>query len=67
MNDYTGVELCIKQYEKSEETIAKAGLKPQEPADVVMRTMNAVGIRITQVSSLFSSTLNGVLSILIKF
>jgi len=53
MNDYTGVELCIKQYEKSEETIAKAGLKPQEPADVVMRTMNAVGIRITQGAKAF--------------
>lgn len=65
MNDYTGVELCIKQFEKSEETIAKAGLKPQEPADVVMRTLNAVGIKITDVSSFISSTLKGVLSILI--
>ena len=63
MDDYTGVEACIEHYKKSEETIRKAGLKPQEPAAVVMKTMKAVGIRITNVS--ISSLIflqNGVLS-----
>merc|ERR1711981_414748 len=53
MTDYTGVELCIKKYEKSEEIIKKAGLKPQQPADVVMKTLNAVGVRITNGAKAF--------------
>lgn len=53
MDDYTGVEACIEHYKKSEETIRKAGLKPQEPAAVVMKTMKAVGIRITNGAKAF--------------
>lgn len=50
MDDYKGVEKCIENYAKSEETIRKAGLKPQAPAAEVMKTMKAVGVRITNVS-----------------
>lgn len=53
MDDYTGVEACIKKYEKSAETIAKAGLKPQAPAPEVMSTLKAVGIRITNGAKAF--------------
>jgi len=53
MDDYKGVEDCIKQYEKSAETIKKAGLKPQEPAPEVMKTLKAVGIRITNGAKAF--------------
>lgn len=50
MTDYEGVQKCIEQYKKSEETIRKAGLKPQAPVQEVMDTLNKVGIRITNVS-----------------
>lgn len=53
MNDYSGVEACIKEFEKSEETIKKAGLKPQASAKEVMDTIFAVGIRITNGAKAF--------------
>jgi len=53
MDDYKGVEECIERYKKSEETIKKAGLKPQEPAAEVMKTMKAVGVRITNGAKAF--------------
>lgn len=50
MTDYEGVQKCIETYKKSEETIRKAGLKPQAPVQEVMDTLNKVGVRITNVS-----------------
>ena len=50
MQDYEGVQQCIEKYKKSEETIKKAGLKPQAPVQEVMDTLNKVGVRITNVS-----------------
>mgnify|MGYP006977867014 FL=1 len=50
MTDYEGVQQCIEKYKKSEETIKKAGLKPQAPVQEVMDTLNKVGVRITNVS-----------------
>jgi len=52
MTDYEGVQQCIEKYKKSEETIKKAGLKPQAPVQEVMDTLNKVGVRITMVPKL---------------
>ena len=63
MTDYSGVEACIKKYEKSEETIKKAGLKRQAPAAEVMKVLFEVAVRITNVSTLNLFVRNGVLYI----
>jgi len=53
MTDYEGVQQCIEKYKKSEETIKKAGLKPQAPVQEVMDTLNKVGVRITNGAKAF--------------
>jgi hypothetical protein len=53
MNDYSGVQECIKRYAKDEETIRKAGLKKQDDADTVMKVLKDVGIRITNGAKAF--------------
>jgi len=53
MTDYSGVEACIKKHAKSEETIRKAGLKKQAPAEDVMKVLFDVGVRITNGAKAF--------------
>lgn len=53
MKDYEGVQKCIDTYKKDEETIKKAGLKPQAPVNEVMDTLQKVGVRITNGAKAF--------------
>jgi len=59
MDDHKGIELCISKYAKPDSYyVTNPDEKRQEPAATVMRQLQLVGTKITDVSTIISKKAN---------